>query len=86
MKCVKHLSFLFGVDVGTIQHGFGASNTARGLHWHQAASSDPGFQLTFPNLDGLVSGMMTNPYPHPKHMKVIKNLSYVWSGCGNHST
>ena len=29
---------------------------------------------------------VTDPYPHPQHMKVVKHMLYVWSGRGTHST
>ena len=41
-------------------------------------------QIWMDKVDG--NNMMTNPYPHPQHMKCVKHLSYVWSGGGNHST
>jgi hypothetical protein len=44
MKVVKHLLYMFGVDVKTIPCGFGASTTAQTLH--SAPSSDLGFQPT----------------------------------------
>ena len=82
---------MFGADVKSIPHGFGAPTTAQRLH--SAPSSDPGFQPTFKSLthqcggdgNGNGNGMMTDPYPHPQHMKVVKHLSYVWRGCVNHS-
>ena len=76
---------MFGVDGGTIPCGFGASTTAQGLH--SAPSSDQGFRYTsqiWTNQCG-GKGMVMDPYPLPQHMKVVKQLSYVWSGCGNHS-
>ena len=36
------------------------------------------------DLQAVENGMMVDSYPHPWHMKVIKHLSYHWSGCGNH--
>ena len=79
---------MFGVEVGNIPHGFGASNTAKGLHWHQQLAVTQDFSLLsliwMDKVDA--NGMMTNPYPHPQHMKCAKHLSYVWSGGGNHST
>ena len=73
---------MFGVDVGTIPFGFGASTTAQGLHL--APSSDPGFWLTFQILTDKCggNGTMTDPYLHPQHVKVVNHLSYVWRGCG----
>ena len=31
------------------------------------------------------NNMMTDPYPHPQHMKVVNHHLYVSSGCGKHS-
>ena len=31
------------------------------------------------------NGMMTDPYSHPQHMKVVNHFVYIWSGCGRHS-
>ena len=71
---------MFGVDVKSIPHGFGAPTTAQTLH--SAPSSDAGFQPTSQIWTGQcgVNGMITDPYPHPQHMKVVKHLVYVWSG------
>jgi hypothetical protein len=76
-----------GMDVGNIPHGFGASTTAQRL-LSAPSSSDPGFQLTSQIWTNKCGGnvMMTDPYPHPKHMKVIKHLIYVWNECANNST
>jgi hypothetical protein len=75
------------VDVGTIPHVFGASNTAQGqgLHWRQAVTQDFS-SLSWMDKVEANDMMMTNPYPHPQHMKCVKHLSYVWSGGGNIST
>jgi hypothetical protein len=72
--------------LGSIPHGFGASTNAQWLHI--PPSSDPGFQPTSQIwADKLGSnGMMIDPHPLPQHMKVVKCLVYVWSGCGIHST
>ena len=72
--------------MGCIPHGFGASTNAQGLH--PAPSSDSGFQPTYQILTGKCDGnsLMMNPYLHPQHMKVVKHMLYVWSGCGKHST
>jgi hypothetical protein len=77
---------MYGVDEGTIPHGFEASTTAQRLH--TAPSSDPGFQPTSQIWTSKCggNGIMTDPYPHPQHMKVVKHLVYVWIGYGNHST
>ena len=60
--------------------GFGASTTAQTLH--SAPSSDPGFQPTSKiGADMFVgNGLMTDPYPHPQHMKVVKHLIYIQGG------
>ena len=72
---------MIGVDAKSIPHGFGASITAQTLH--SAPSSDSGFQPTSQIWTGQcgVNGTMTDPYPHPQHMKVVKHLLYAWSGC-----
>ena len=31
------------------------------------------------------NGMMTDPYSHPQHMKVVNHFVYCWSGCVSHS-
>jgi hypothetical protein len=77
--------YMFGVDMEIIPCGFGASTTAQRLH--SAPSSDPGFCLTFQiwaDKYGYTS-MMTDPYPHPQHMKFAKHLVYVWGGYGYYS-
>ena len=72
---------MYGVDEGTIPHGFEAPTTAQRLHTAPAPSSDPGFQLTSQIQTNTCggNGIMTDPYPHPQHMKVVKHLVYVWS-------
>jgi hypothetical protein len=74
--------YMFGVDKETIPHGFGASTTAQRLHLAPRPRSDPRFHLTSQILIYMScgNGMMTDPYPHPQHMKVVKHLVYVWSG------
>ena len=54
---------------------------------HLVPSSDQGFQLTSQIWADMCGGygMMMDPYPHPQHLKVVKPLSYVWSGYENHS-
>ena len=78
--------YMFGEDVETIPHWFGAPTTAQRLH--SAPSSDQGFQLTFQIWVNMCVGygMMMDPYPHPQHMKVAKHLVYMWSRCGNRFT
>jgi hypothetical protein len=29
--------------------------------------------------------MMADPYSHPQHIKVVKQLVYIWSGLGESS-
>ena len=78
-------TYIYGVDMGTIPCGLGASTYAQGLHF--LYPSESGFQLTSqimvikcgPNC------MMPDPYPNPQHMKVVNHLVYVWIGYGNHS-
>ena len=71
---------MFGVDVGTIPCGFGASTNAQGLHL--LCPSESGFQLTSQILVNKCgsNGMMTDPYPHPQpqHMKVVNHLLYMY--------
>jgi len=71
---------MFGVDVGSIPCGFGASTTTQGLHLVE--SSALGFQPTSQILTDKCggNGMMMDPYPHPQHMKVHgKHSMWVWS-------
>ena len=63
--------YMFGVEVGSIPHGLGASTNAQGLHI--PPSSDPGFQPTsqiWTEKSG-GNGLRMDPYPHPLHMKVV---------------
>ena len=66
--------------MGTIPCGLGTSTNARGLYL--VPSSNPGFQPTSQIWTGQCGGdgTMTDPYPHPQHMKVVKHLSYARSG------
>ena len=68
---------MFGVDVGTIPCGFGASNNAEQLR--SVPSSDTGFQLTPQIWADMCSGngMMMVRYPHPQHLKVLSNTFHV---------
>ena len=74
MKVVNYLDII-GVDVGSTPCVFSrASTTAQGLY--PAPSIDSAFHLTSQILtnkcDG--NGMMTDPYPHLQHVKVMNSL------------
>ena len=75
---------MYGVDVAAISCGFEASTTAQWLHL--APSSDQGFQTAIYMWTDKCGEniIMVDPYSHPQHMKVVKHLSYVWSGYGSH--
>jgi hypothetical protein len=75
---------MYEEEVETISCGFEASTTEQCLHL--VPSSDPGFLLISQiqtNKSG-GDGMMMDPYAYPQHMKVVKHLSYVWRGSGDH--
>ena len=75
---------MYGEEAETISCGFEASITEQQLHL--APSSDQAFLLISrirTNKCGGI-GMMTDPYAHQQHMNVVKHLSYVWRGSGNH--
>ena len=85
MKVVKYLSYVW---TGCGNHSmwvWSVNHSAQGLH--STPTNDPGFQPTSQIWANKCGGscMMMDPYPHPQHMKVIKHLSYVWRGFGNHS-
>ena len=58
------------------------SHKGKGFIQHQAGTRD----VKSGPASVMVYGMMTDPYPHPQHMKVVKHVVYIWSGCRNHST
>ena len=82
MKIVNHLLYMYGVDVGTIPCGCGASTRASFAVPQWIRISALTSQILFNKCGS--NGMMTDPYPSPHHMKIVNHLVYVWSGCGNH--
>jgi hypothetical protein len=77
---------MYGEEVETISCGFEASITEQWLHLAPSSDSDQAFLLISriqTNKCGGI-GMMMVPYAHPQHMKVVKHLSYVWRGSGDH--
>jgi hypothetical protein len=62
---------MFGVDVGSIPCGFGASTTAQGLHL-VASSAFLGFQRASRQI--LIIGMMQDPFHYSLHLDAVKQL------------
>ena len=85
MKDVKHLSC---VGRGCVNQSMWVWSLNQCTRASFSTKQWPRILVDLPNLHRQIcwyNGMMMDPYPHPQHMKVVKQLSYVWSGCGNHS-
>jgi hypothetical protein len=83
MKVVNHLLYVWS---GCEKHStwvWSLNHCRKALL--RAPSSDSGFQPTSQIWTGQCGCndmmMMTDPYAHPQHMKVVKHLLYDWSGC-----
>jgi hypothetical protein len=84
MKVVKLLSYVWNVFGNQSMWVWSLNQCAWLL---LAPSSDlmfsPPKQIWADKCSG--NGLMMDQYPHPQHMKVVKYLGYIWTGCGSQS-
>ena len=84
MKVVNHLLYIWS---GCEKHSTWVWSLNHCTKALLSTKQWPGISADFPNLDRPVwlQWHDDGSISHPQHMKVVKHLLYVWSGCDNHT-
>jgi hypothetical protein len=86
MKVVNHLAYVWDGSWEPFYVGLEPQPMHKGsFYTHQQTKISADFPKLWPTSVVVSHNMMTDPYPHPLHMKVVNHLAYVWDGCGHHS-